>query len=235
MTENNHKIKENKFALFSSKFRKFISIYSSKTIYSNAIIAISFLFLGVFGTLTFQSIKHHYEVSIIKKHLGNFYHDFDNDYVGLTDDNQDIQREINQIQKITNQALLQHRQFFDQNNLRQNFTAIESKNNNSSNVKLHEDDKFLYYELVFNGFSKDEITAEIKDNILTFQAIKKSGEANISDNNSKKNQEVVQQNTASFSYSFLLSNFNDSVAADITKLDDKVIVKIAKKLTHKAL
>jgi len=235
MTENNHKIKENKFALFSSKFRKFISIYSSKTIYSNAIIAISFLFLGVFGTLTFQSIKHHYEVSIIKKHLGNFYHDFDNDYVGLTDDNQDIKREINQIQKITNQALLQHRQFFDQNNLRQNFTAIESKNNNSSNVKLHEDDKFLYYELVFNGFSKDEITAEIKDNILTFQAIKKSGEANISDNNSKKNQEVVQQNTASFSYSFLLSNFNDSVAADITKLDDKVIVKIAKKLTHKAL
>ena len=89
--------------------------------------------------------------------------------------------------------------------------------------------------MVFNGFSKDEITAEIKDNILTFQAIKKSGEANIPDNNSKKNQEVVQQNTASFSYSFLLNNFNDSIPADITKLDDKVIVKIAKKLTHKAL
>ena len=30
-------------------------------------------------------------------------------------------------------------------------------------------------------------TAEIKDNILTFQAIKKSGETNIPDNNSKKN------------------------------------------------
>lgn len=235
MTDKNHTIKEKKFALISTKLKKLISLYSSKTIYSNIIIAISFLTLGVFGTLSFQSIKHHYEVSIIKKHFGNFYHDFDNDYIGLTVDNQDIQREINQIQKLTNQAMIRHRQFFDQNNLRQNFSAIESKNNNSSNVKLHEDDKFLYYELVFNGFSKDEIIAEIKDNILTFQAIKKSGESNIADNNSKKNHEIIQQNTASFSYSFLLNNFNDSIPADITKLDDKIIVKIAKKSSHKAL
>jgi len=234
MTEKNHIIKENKFTKFSSKFNNLINKYRSKPIFLNIIIAIFFMTLGVFGTLTFQSIKHHYEVSIIKKHFGNFYHDFDNDYIGLSVDNQDIQREINQIKKLTNQAMLRHRQFFDQNNLKQNFTTIESKTNNSSNVKLHEDDKFLYYELVFNGFSKDEITAEIKDNILTFQAIKKSGETNITDINSKKNQELVQQNTTTFSYSFLLNNFNDSIPADITKLDDKIIVKIAKKSSHKA-
>ena len=45
----------------------------------------------------------------------------------------------------------------------------------------------------------------------------------------KKAEEIKQQNTSGFSYSFLLNNYSNEKPVDITKLDDKIIVKIAKK------
>ena len=38
--------------------------------------------------------------------------------------------------------------------------------------RIHQDDKKIYYELNFSGYNKDEITVEIKDDILNFKAQK---------------------------------------------------------------
>ncbi len=229
MTEKNHKNQDNSSTEASSIVKKIFSNFNKnkfcpKTL--SFLLAIFFVITGIIITLLFQSIKHHYEVAIIKKHFNNFYHDFDNDYIGLDNEDDDFQKELLGMQKRINRTFNHHRQFFDQNNPVQNFPNNDFKASNSSNVKIHEDDKNFYYELVFFGFTKDEINVEIKDKILTFQANKKSIEHL---DNSKKTEEIKQQNTSSFSYSFLLSNYNIEKAADITKLDDKIIVKIAKK------
>ena len=236
MTEKNHQQQdnshqnisiENSLTQVTSKFKKFVNKFSKKSLCPKTLSALFFIIIGIVGTNIFQTLKHDYEASIIKKHFNNFYHDFDNDYIGLDNEDDDFQKELLHMQKRMNRAIKNHRQFFDQNNFPNNFPSIEAKTSNSSNVKLHEDDKNFYYELVFFGFSKDEINVEIKDNILTFQATKKTIEANASSD--KKAEEIKQQNTSSFSYSFLLNNFNNEKPADITKLDDKIIVKIAKK------
>lgn len=235
MTDKNHKHQdnshqkienENSLSQINSKFKKFICKFSKKIFNSRAISALLFVSLGIIATNIFQTLKHNYEASIIKKHLNNFYLDFDDDYIGLNSDD-DFQRELYRMQKRINHAFHNHhRQFFDQNNFQNNLLTVDAKNRNSSNFKLHEDDKNFYYELTFFGFSKDEINVEIKDNILTFQATKKTSEPNTPSD--KKTEEINQQNTSSFSYSFLLNNYNNQKPAEITKLDDKIIVKIAK-------
>ena len=236
MTDKNHKHQDNSHQNISiensliqatSKFKKFVNQYSKKPFCPKTLSALFFLIIGIVGTNIFQTLKHDYEASIIKKHFNNFYHDFDNDYVGLDNEDDDFQKELFRMQKRMDRAFHHNRQFFGQNNFQNNFPPLEAKTSNSSNVKLHEDDKNFYYELVFFGFSKDEINVEIKDNILTFQAIKKTVEASASSD--KKADEIKQQNTSSFSYSFLLNNYNIEKPADVTKLDDKIIVKIAKK------
>jgi HSP20 family molecular chaperone IbpA len=218
---------ENSLTRASSKLKKFFFKYSKKTFCSKTLSAIFFLIIGIIVTNIFQTLKHNYEASIIKKHFNNFYHDFDNDYIGLDNEDNDFRKELFRMQKPMDRAINYHSQFFDQNNFPNNFQQFKRKIRNSGNVKLHEDDKNFYYELVFFGFSKDEISVEIKDNILTFQAIKKIIESNFT--NDKTTEEVKQQNNSSFNYSFLLNNYNNEKPADITKLDDKIIVKIAKK------
>jgi len=233
MTDKNHQQQdnshqnisiENSLTHVTSKFKKFVNKFSKKSFFPKTLSALFFLIVGIVGTNIFQTLKHNYEASIIKKHFNNFYHDFDNDYVGLDDEDDDLQKELFRMQKRMDRTLNHHRQFFNSNN----FPPLDIKTSNSSNVKLHEDDKNFYYELVFFGFSKDEINVEIKDNILTFQAAKKAIEPT-NPSNEKKAEEIKQQNTSGFSYSFLLNNYSNEKPVDITKLDDKIIVKIAKK------
>lgn len=208
------------------KFNKIYNFFKHQKCYSKLLNSLLMIIIGIALTLGFQGLKRNYEMSIVKKHLNSFYHDFDNDYVGLVDDEDEIVQEINKMQKRINQAFKSQRSIFE-NDFNNNFSS--NFNNNSSNVKIHEDNKNIYYELVFSGFKKDEINVEIKDNILTFQAIKNSKEENEKDTSKDKKLEIKNHNTTSFSYSFYLSNYNSSVPADITRLNDKVIVKIFKK------
>lgn len=226
--ENQTLNKKNKFALLKKIYGKF----KTNLCYTKHLNALIFIAIGIFITLGFQTIKYRYEMAIVKKHLNNFYHDFDSDYVNFIDDQNDIEREVTRMQRRMDRIFSQHYNFFENNhfkNQNQNLSGI-----NNSSVKLHEDEKNFYYELSFNGFKKEEINVEIKDNILTFQA-----QSKISDSNNEKNNNSQAINNSSFSYSFLLSNFNSSSTtstdpaskADITKLDDKIIVKIPKKLS----
>lgn len=227
MSDKNLKtIEANSSNTKKTKFIKILNFVKNQKCCSKLFNSFLLIILGVILTLCFQGLKRNYEISIVKKHLNDFYHDFDSDYVGLVDGEDDIAREIHKMQKRINQAFKSQQSIFE-NDFNNTFSS--NFNNNSSNVKIHEDVKNFYYELVFSGFKKDEINVEIKDNILTFQAIKNSKEEKEKDSNKDKKLEIKNQNTTSFSYSFYLNNFNSSIPADITRLDDKVIVKIAKK------
>lgn len=219
--ENQTHTKKNKF-LFLKKIYCQAKINILQTKYLNAVI---FIAIGIVLTISFQTIKYRYEMAIVKKHLNNFYHDFDSDYVNFIDDQNDIEREVNRMQRRMDRIFSQHHNFFENNHFKNQNLNLSEVNNSS--VKLHEDDKSFYYELSFSGFKKEDINIEIKDNILTFQAQNK-----ISSNNSNDQKNISEQikSNSSFSYSFLLNNHNSTSPADITKLDDKIIVKIAKKL-----
>lgn len=91
------------------------------------------------------------------------------------------------------------------------------KNSRQSEVRRSEDDDNYIYELTFSGFEKNEVTAEIKNNALTFAGKK---------TNKKDEQNLSATN---FYYTFSLPKYDLKNDPEINKEEGKITVKLRKK------
>lgn len=161
---------------------------------SKVICAILLVALGATGTLIYQHVANAKEKDVMNEYL----------------------KEAQEMEKSMNQIMEKHRKA-----LNKVFKEGEIKNSNQSMVIRNDDDENFIYELTFLGFSKDEVSAEIKDNILTFEGAK------------KKQKDDENYLSSNFYYSFSLPEYNAKKSPQISKEEDKVVVKFAKKKSSK--
>lgn len=124
--------------------------------------------------------------------------------------------EIAEMEKNMNAVFANH-----QKHMREIFDEAQknSESVNKSQVSTSEDEKNYYYELTFSGFKKEEISVQVKDDILTF-----SGQNHVENNQNP-------QASSSFHYSFSAPKFDTKKEPEIIRSDNKIVVKLSKKKT----
>ncbi len=156
---------------------------------SKTFIALTFTLLGISSILLVQNIAKAHE------HRDPFFNIF---------------AEMEEMQKNMDQLFANH-----QKHMREIFDAAQKNDKtNKSKVSTREDKDAYYYELSFSGFKKEDISVQIKDQVLTFSA--------------QKNDEKTQE-TSNFHYSFLAPQLDAKKEPEIIRLDDKLFVKLWKK------
>lgn len=172
-------------------------------------IALGFIIIGIFITLAVQKIARAAEEREFQKAflIRDFHHP--HHFYGFDDDFFD---EFKKAEARTRQIFAHNQKIMQQ-------ALMEAKNNNNYSktaLKNSQDDENYYYELWFSGLDKDKINVAVKDNSLTFSA--------------KEEKENDGEKMASnFYYSFSLPEFNQKKEPEITRLDDKIVVKLKKK------
>ena len=183
-----------------------------KTIFSSKIfIAVAFTLIGIAGTVLAKSkdsSQQYVEVFPSDPMFNSLHGDpFFSDY--------GVFAEMKEMQNRMNDIFANHQKQISQ-------AFEESKKNNNTtktSASKKEDDKNYYYELNFAGFKKEDIVVSIKNNLLTFSAEKK-----------KESDDKNKQSYASnFYYSFSIPKRDENVEPEISKQDDKVVVKFVKK------
>ncbi len=100
--------------------------------------------------------------------------------------------------------------FEEQESLQKAFE--HEKSASKTKISNRQDDENYYYELYFSDFKKDDIVVAIKDGNLSFFA--------------NKNDEKSQSN---FYYSFSAPNYDSAKAPEISRQENLILVKLAKK------
>jgi len=119
-------------------------------------------------------------------------------------------------------AFKNHRQI-----MRQNFAENEKLGNPSKLSKIQaslqhfEDEKSHNFELKFSGIKSEEINVLIEKNYLIF--------------NSKKDdkQSTQSSSSADFYYASYLPEYDEKISPEIVKTNEKISVKLLKKLGNK--
>jgi len=215
-------------------FNKIIS--KNKIFQSKFFIAFLFFTLGVISVIYFQKIKKNYELSIIKKHF--YQHQYLNeDFYNFFLSDQ-IDHDLKKMHEEIKKSLEHDDDFYHhfKESFNKNFHEFnQNSSQNNSELKIRQDDKNIYYELNFSGYNKDEITVEIKDNILNFKAQKNLDQESLKNSKTASNQiknqdQNIQKSFSSFNYSFLIEdNVDLSKPYKINRLEQKIIVEFSKK------
>jgi len=161
---------------------------------SKILCSIFFIALGVGGTLLYQHVANAKEKTVMDEYF----------------------KEAEEMEKSMNQIMEKHRKA-----LNKAFKETAAKNSAQSFVTRNDDEENFVYELTFSGFSKDEVSAEIKDNMLVFSGAKKN----------KKDAE--NYSSSNFFYSFSLPEYDYKKSPNISKEEGRVVVKLAKKKSSK--
>lgn len=104
-----------------------------------------------------------------------------------------------------------------------NFIKIEpSRYSKKAYTAYNEDDDFIYYQINFDGYDKEDISIKTENNQLIFSA-------NISQNNEDEEKSSRQFMSSNFLYSFALPKNIDLENPEISNEDDKITVKFKKK------
>jgi HSP20 family molecular chaperone IbpA len=187
--------------------KNYKSFFSSKIF-----IAVSFTLIGATTAVLAHNIKERKLSStskfedfdkVISEHRKKMLENFDNN---------SIFAEIEAIDKKMEEIFKAHHK-----HIRDSFEKDSkySENSNKTAVFSHQDEKYYYYELSFSGFKKEDVSVEIKNNILTFSAKEK-----------EENKEKKQYLAANFFYSFSLPQYDNKHQPEIIREDKKIIVKL---------
>ncbi len=121
--------------------------------------------------------------------------------------------------------------FYDMENLHRKMRDSFARFNNISSfivsnkvfVSMEEDKEYTYYKLNFSGFNKDQIDIKILDNVLSFSA----NTLEVDKEKNKENPSEVKRGS-NFYYSLPIAKNLDSKNPEISKEDNKIIVKFKK-------
>lgn len=199
------------------RFKRFFSSFknSFKNIFSSRIfLAIFFLFIGI---LTTNSCQKHQDYK--KSHYSFFDDDFYED---------DFFSEFDEIHEKMHRTMLHHRktmqkafeEYYKENSKSENQRQL---NKISASLNFSEDENFMNYELNFSGINPEQINVLTENNYLIFSA----KQADITSTSSENN--LSQSSSSSnFYYAVNIGNFDEKTKAEITKTNDKILVKLKK-------
>jgi len=104
--------------------------------------------------------------------------------------------------------------------LQKEFDKTSNNKPSKSKITFSEVDDAYIYELIFSGFQKEEVVINIENNnLLVFANNQK---------NSGLESENKKESVNSFYYSFTLPEFDRNKQPEITKLENKIIIKLIK-------
>ncbi|MBL6664298.1 MAG: hypothetical protein ISQ34_00460 [Rickettsiales bacterium] len=179
---------------------------------SKTFIAITSALIGIGGTVLAQNIakkddaqKQYYLTSpqqdrvYHSPRLPYYHHYFEDDFFGHS-----LFREIEQMRREMDAQFSRHRATMDR-------LFHESSNAHSATINQKETKEQYIYELHFSGYKKENIQISIQDKTLTLSA--------------KSENNTINSN---FYYSFYLPQYNPKIKPQITRTDDKIVVKIEK-------
>ena len=229
------KSKETKNTNNSPSFKDKIKNFSlKKQSFPKPFIAASFLLFGIGGTLLTQSLANdskpsaNQQIEMLtqwQKEVNQWMKDFHKSQIDMSDRffddfySADPFAEIDQVHKRMRERFANFDKYFSDN-----FSDLKSRSaTNRTQISQREGDKFLYYQLNFKGFDKDDVVTEIKDNILTFSAKK-------SDKKALEEKGVNSQfrSNSNFLYSFSLPKYVDTKNPEFIREDSKIVVKLRK-------
>ncbi len=182
-----------------------------KNIFSSRIfIAIIFLTIGVAITNSCQKKSYH--------HSHNFYHSF-------FEDDEDFFTEFDEMHYRMQKAMHNHRKAMEREFMRD---LEENKSNlTTASLRQLEDEKFYNYELVFSGLKPQDINVLFENGYLIFS----SNQAEIV-NNQKPQENYQSSNSSSFYYATNLPDYDNKIAPEIVKTNEKILVKFTKKIAN---
>ena len=197
----------------------FKAIYNlGKKIASSKLIFAS-IFL-IIGSLITYSCQQHQDVRPHKKsYHSHFFHDFDDDF------NDDFFAEFDEMHERMERAFKNHRKI-----MRQTFAENEKLNNDSKTSKIQaslqhfEDEKSHNFELQFLGIKPEEINVLIEKNYLVFSS-KKADIVSTKD----ENRSTQSSSSTDFYYASYLPEYDEKIAPEIIKNNEKITVKLLKK------
>jgi HSP20 family molecular chaperone IbpA len=230
----------------NSLLEKFKNCKSKGCSFSKPFIASIFLLAGIGGTLLTQSFAHKIDNDSYKKgstqdqqikmlqawqkevnewmknshakqmdKSDKFFDDF-------YSDSYDPFSDMNNIHKRMRERFSNFDKLF--NNNFDDFTKPNySSSSSRTSISQKEDDEFVYYQLNFKGFDKDDISVKIEDKILSFAA-KKLEDRTSEDKNSKSRSKMG----SNFLYSFSVPKNVDLNNPEIVKENGKIVVKFKK-------
>lgn len=189
-----------------------------KIISSKIIFASIFLIIGSF--ITYSCQQHQDSKTYKKRYHSNFFHDFDDDFFA----------EFDEMHERMERAFKNHRKIMRQS-FEENGKVIDTSKISKIQASLQhfEDEKSHNFELQFSGIKPEEINVIFEKGYLVFSS-KKAEIVSAKDDN----QSAQSSSSADFYYASYLPEYDEKISPEIVKNNEKISVKLLKKITKKA-
>ena len=189
-----------------------------KIISSKIIFASIFLIIGSF--ITYSCQQHQDSKTYKKRYHSHFFHDFDDDFFAEFDEmHEKMEREFKNHRKIMHQSFEENGKIIDTSKI----SKIQAS------LQHFEDEKSHNFELQFSGIKPEEINVIFEKGYLVFSS-KKAEIVSAKDDN----QSAQSSSSADFYYASYLPEYDEKIAPEIVKNNEKISVKLLKKITKKA-
>ena len=189
-----------------------------KIISSKIIFASIFLIIGSF--ITYSCQQHQDSKTYKKRYHSHFFHDFDDDFFAEFDEiHEKMERAFKNHRKIMRQSFEENGKIIDNSKI----SKIQAS------LQHFEDEKSHNFELQFSGIKPEEINVIFEKGYLVFSS-KKAEIVSTKDDN----QSAQSSSSADFYYASYLPEYDEKIAPEIVKNNEKISVKLLKKITKKA-
>ena len=189
-----------------------------KIISSKIIFASIFLIIGSF--ITYSCQQHQDSKTYKKRYHSHFFHDFDDDFFAEFDEiNERMERAFKNHRKIMHQSFEENGKIIDTSKI----SKIQAS------LQHFEDEKSHNFELQFSGIKPEEINVIFEKGYLVFSS-KKAEIVSAKDDN----QSAQSSSSADFYYASYLPEYDEKISPEIVKNNEKISVKLLKKITKKA-
>ena len=188
-----------------------------KIISSKIIFASIFLIIG--SLITYSCQQHQDSKPYKKRYHSHFFHDFDDDFFA----------EFDEIHEKMERAFKNHRKIMRQS-FEENGKIIDTSKISKIQASLQhfEDEKSHNFELQFSGIKPEEINVIFEKGYLVFSS-KKAEIVSTKDDN----QYAQSSSSADFYYASYLPEYDEKISPEIVKNNEKISVKLLKKITKK--
>ena len=189
-----------------------------KIISSKIIFASIFLIIGSF--ITYSCQQHQDSKTYKKRYHSHFFHDFDDDFFAEFDEmHERMERAFKNHRKIMRQSFEENGKIIDNSKI----SKIQAS------LQHFEDEKSHNFELQFSGIKPEEINVIFEKGYLVFSS-KKAEIVSTKDDN----QSAQSSSSADFYYASYLPEYDEKISPEIVKNNEKISVKLLKKITKKA-
>ena len=188
-----------------------------KIISSKIIFASIFLIIGSF--ITYSCQQHQDSKTYKKRYHSHFFHDFDDDFFAEFDEiNERMERAFKNHRKIMRQSFEENGKIIDTSKI----SKIQAS------LQHFEDEKSHNFELQFSGIKPEEINVIFEKGYLVFSS-KKAEIVSTKDDI----QSTQSSSSADFYYASYLPEYDEKISPEIIKNNEKISVKLLKKISKK--